>query len=157
MELLHAREIAIELMEKYGLIDKGWKFRWDNAKRRFGICIYSKFDSGRGGIIGLSQYLVDLNNEENVVDTILHEIAHALVGRGHGHDAIWKAKAIEIGCDGQRCYSGEDVNTPKPKYKGVCCNGHESFRHRKPNQKLSCGKCSRKFDEKYLLVWEPVK
>ena len=35
-----------------------------------------------------------------IKNTILHEISHAIVGKNHGHDDIWKNKAIEIGCDG---------------------------------------------------------
>lgn len=30
---------------------------------------------------------------------VLHEIAHAIVGRGHGHDEVWAAKAEEIGSE----------------------------------------------------------
>lgn len=29
---------------------------------------------------------------------LLHEIAHALVRPGHGHDQVWKDKALQIGC-----------------------------------------------------------
>ena len=35
---------------------------------------------------------------DHIRDTILHEIAHALVGPCHGHDAVWRQKAREIGC-----------------------------------------------------------
>ena len=37
------------------------------------------------------------HDPDEVRDTILHEIAHALVGPGHGHDAVWKAKCVEVG------------------------------------------------------------
>ena len=43
-------------------------------------------------------YILDYPTLKNLM---LHEIAHVLVGIGHGHDDIWKAKAIEIGCNGQ--------------------------------------------------------
>jgi len=36
-------------------------------------------------------------SDELVRDTLLHEIAHALVGTAHGHDEVWKAKCLEIG------------------------------------------------------------
>ena len=38
---------------------------------------------------------------QQVNDLILHEVAHALCPN-HGHDEVWKAKAIEIGCDGNQ-------------------------------------------------------
>lgn len=30
---------------------------------------------------------------------ILHELAHIAVGPGHGHDSVWRDKAISMGCD----------------------------------------------------------
>ena len=37
-----------------------------------------------------------------MTDTILHEMAHALVGQVHGHDAVWQAQVL--GCSGRRCH-----------------------------------------------------
>ena len=42
------------------------------------------------------------NGPEEVRDTILHEVAHALVGPGHGHDTVWKATAAQVGARPQR-------------------------------------------------------
>ena len=39
----------------------------------------------------------------DVRDTILHEIAHAIVGPGHGHDAVWQTAERRIGCTPKRC------------------------------------------------------
>ena len=137
MDLFKAQTLAKELMAQHNLIASGWWFSFDNAKRRFGVCNFALKK------IGLSSHLVKLNDEARVRNTILHEIAHALVGRKHGHNAIWRAKAIEIGCDGERCYSRETTNTPEARYIGTCPNGHISKRHKKPNPKrlISCGRC----------------
>ena len=151
MHLHEAKQLAIELMDKHGLLDTGWHFVFDNAKNRFGVCKH------RSKIVGLSQNLVALNSLEQVTDTILHEIAHALVGRGHGHDHVWRAKAIEIGCDGKRCYSSETVERPKGNYTAICPNPlckEEYIRHKRPNgKKQSCGKCTRRFNPDTILVW----
>jgi predicted SprT family Zn-dependent metalloprotease len=114
MNLLDAQRLANDLMAKHNLFIQGWRFEFDNAKRRFGACHYG---SKR---ITLSRALVELNDLETVKDTILHEIAHALVGYRHGHNSVWQAKALEIGCNGQRCYSSKEVTTPKLKYKATC-------------------------------------
>lgn len=43
-------------------------------------------------------------------DTILHEIAHALVGPNHCHDLVWKAKCLEIGATPRRCGASHDAD-----------------------------------------------
>jgi predicted SprT family Zn-dependent metalloprotease len=154
MNLTSAHLTAFELMKKHGLVAMGWTFKFDNAKSRFGVCRY------RSRVIGLSAPLTLLNDEAQVVDTILHEIAHALTPRHH-HDAVWRAKAIEIGCNGERCYSSADVNTPKGSYEAVCpCCKHTHAKFKKPKigREASCGKCGNgKFDRAKLLIWEKVK
>ena len=92
MDIHKARLLAVEKMKFHNLTD--WNFRFDNAKRRFGLCAY------KSKMISLSESLTELNPEEEVLNTILHEIAHALVGRGKGHTQVWKLKALEIGCNG---------------------------------------------------------
>lgn len=142
MELLQAQKLAIELMDEHGLLEQGWFFMFDNAKRRFGCCHhYMKR-------ISLSKPLTELREESSVRNTILHEIAHAIVGGRNGHNRIWRAKAIEIGCNGERC--SNDV-TIEGKWIGTCPNGHIHYRHRKPTES-SCAIClPTKFDRQYLI------
>jgi len=114
MKLQDAKTLAINLMEEHGLIDQKWYFEFDNAVRRFGRCSY------RTKKITLSKTLVELNDLAEVKDTILHEIAHALVGPRNGHNEVWRSKALEIGCNGKRCYSRDEVNTPLMRYQATC-------------------------------------
>jgi predicted SprT family Zn-dependent metalloprotease len=153
MNLLEAKKLAIDLMAKHGILDQGWRFQYDNARRRFGRCSY------RTKTISLSKHLVSLNDLENVKNTILHEIAHALTP-GHGHDRVWQRKAIEIGCNGERCYSSFDVQQPESRYIAECSGcGHTHKRHKMTDRlkygNQSCGKCSGgRYNEKYKLVWK---
>lgn len=144
MELEQAKQLALNLMDKHGLLLKRWKFAFDNAKERLGFCSYKKTT------ISLSQKFVPLLSVEEATDTILHEIAHALVGRRKGHGYEWRKKAIEIGCNGKRLYAGEAK--VEAKYRGICpvC-GRIIKRHRR--KRISCGKCSSSFNEKYLFIW----
>jgi predicted SprT family Zn-dependent metalloprotease len=146
MELKTTQELAESLMKLHGL--RNWRFEFDSAKRRFGCCSYGD------KTISLSRHLVLINSYESVKDTILHEIAHALTP-GHHHDNVWKRKAIEIGCNGERCYSSEDTNTIEGKYIAVCpgCNQtHRRFRVSRYN--TSCGRCSKgTYNENYKLVF----
>lgn len=151
MELNVAKNMAITYMEQYGLLEKGWYFEFDNAKRRFGCCFYDHKK------ITLSSHLVKLNDVKDVKDTILHEIAHALCP-GENHNEVWRKKAIEIGCDGKRCYDSNEVKTLDGNYRSTCNNCNRTFkRFRKPTYKQSCGKCSGStFNSKYILNWEKI-
>lgn len=153
MDLLEAKVLAVNLMVKHGIFAQGWRFQYDNARRRFGCCNY------RTKTISLSKHLVSLNDLANVKDTILHEIAHALTP-GHGHDRVWQRKAIEIGCNGERCYSSFDVQQPESRYIAECKGcGHTHKRHKMTDRtkygKQSCGRCSGgSYNEKYRLEWK---
>jgi predicted SprT family Zn-dependent metalloprotease len=154
MNLQDAKNLAIELLEKHDLLSSGWYFEFDNAKRRFGCCNYTQKR------ITLSKNLVGLNDEARVKNTILHEIAHALVGRRHGHDYVWRRKAIEIGCDGRRCYSSDKVVKPQSKYIAECSGCGKVHNRHKMTRSLkygssSCGPCSGgRYNEQYKLVWK---
>lgn len=152
MELSQTRTKAIELMQQHGL--SNWRFEFDPARRRFGICRYGR------KVIGLSRYLVALNDEAEVTNTILHEIAHALVGpENHGHGYVWKAKAREIGCDGQRCYDSNMVVRPRGAYTGTCPKcGKTHERSRASVRPAACGQCCRmynhnRYSEEFRLVF----
>lgn len=152
MDLVKAQELAVNLLYAHSLTNKGWRFQFDSAKRRFGCCKY------HSKVITLSKELTMLNEEGRVKNTILHEIAHALVGAGHGHNRVWQKKAIEIGCDGKRCYSIDSVVTPKANYLALCpgCN-REHKRMRRPTSNHSCGFCSNRYDERFKLSYKRVK
>ncbi len=148
MDLSIAEYCATSLMEKHNLIQNGWVFKFDNAITFFGRCHYGS------KTITLSKNLTLANDEQKVINTILHEIAHALTPN-HNHDPVWVRKAIEIGCDGKRCYSEEVINPITPKYTGVCPNGHEHKSHRKRvNMIQSCGMCDKKYNPSFLITWE---
>lgn len=136
MILEQAKDLALTLMYNHNLLDKGWYFEFDNSKRRLGCC---KFRSKR---ITLSKHITLINDETIIRNTILHEIAHALVGFKEGHGSIWRQKAIEIGCDGNRCCS--DSVRVEGKYVAECGGcGKIYHAHREKKNNSSCGICSK--------------
>lgn len=124
MNAFDAQQQMLQLMEQHGLPQQGWRFSFDRSVRRFGCCHHAQ------KLLTLSLKLVRLNDEAKVRDTMLHEIAHALVGAGHGHNSTWRRQAIAIGCNGQRCYSYADTATVPRKWKGTCSHcGRTIERH----------------------------
>ena len=98
------QQFAIEQLKHWGLTGdyrNDWCFVWDKSVRRYGQCRYHKQE------IGVSKHLVKLNSIEESKDVVLHEIAHALTGIGHGHDAVWKRMCIKVGARPERCYKPE--------------------------------------------------
>jgi predicted SprT family Zn-dependent metalloprotease len=136
------RQVALELMSRHGLA--GWSFAFNRRKRSMGLCRYGE------KVIELSIHLVDRNGPEEILDTILHEIAHALVGRRHGHDAVWKAKCIEIGAQPQRC---GQADMPEGRWRATCRSCGQVFsRHRKP-RRLNGWFCRLCGQERGQLSW----
>ncbi|MBZ5735408.1 SprT-like domain-containing protein [Nocardioides sp. TRM66260-LWL] len=144
MDLDAALRLATALLHEHGLDD--WQVRLDSAKRRAGVCRHDR------RIIGLSAPLTLLHAEAEVRETVLHEIAHALAGPEHQHDAVWRAIARRIGSTGARCVSPEAPRV-EGAWRGVCPAGHVVERHRRPERVLSCGRCSRVFSLEHVYAW----
>lgn len=153
MDLHKAQELCLELMNKYGLTkENGWTFEWSRSHNSAGRCVsYSKrshfthLKEYYGGVIKLSSFITPHHSYDEVLDTILHEIAHGLTP-GHHHDHVWKRKAIEIGCNGRRCYDVKgdlaDAREQASKVIGVCPKCKEKFfKTRMPKRNLWC-KCT---------------
>lgn len=100
---------AESLMERHGLAR--WSFQFDDASVRAGCCNF------RAKVISLSRLFALRAPDDEVRDTVLHEIAHALVGPEHGHDRVWLAAARSIGCSGRRCH---EVQFTPPRYIVSC-------------------------------------
>ena len=138
-----ARRLALDLMARHGL--DGWTFEFNWRKRTVGLCRYTT------KTIELSVYLVERNGPDEILDTLLHEIAHALVGPGHGHDAVWKRKCVELGAVPRAC---GDAAMPEGCWKAECAVCGARFdRHRKP-KRLRGWFCRRCGPQRGGLVWK---
>ena len=142
---LQALDIAHDLFVRHGLVN--YSFGFDRALRRAGQCDF------RARRITISKHLVQNCSLDQIEQVILHEIAHALVGKDAAHSRAWKAKAKQIGyrfepVDWQGMASGAK------SYRGVCPRGHEHFRIRKPAGPRSCRKCAGSFSREHLITWE---
>ena len=143
-ELQRVRIWADALIAQH--LDPSWSFGFDNAKRRAGLCDYTRKR------ISVSRYLAARHDDDDNHQTLLHEVAHALAGPGAGHGPQWKRVARDLGYVGGTTHHGETAVELAP-WVGVCPAGHVAYRHRRPARATSCAKCAPRFDERNLFSW----
>jgi predicted SprT family Zn-dependent metalloprotease len=140
------RDLARRLMDEHGL--KDWTLAFDRAQQRAGLC------KRKQRVISLSKPLMSLWTTEQVRDTILHEIAHALTPDDRGHGREWRMTCRKIGADPTRSWGHNGEQQIEGKHLGTCPMGHTIRRHRRPKAARSCGVCSTRFDNRYLITWK---
>ena len=142
MDLFEARRMAVTLMQEHGI--GRWRLVFDHAKTRAGHCHHDRRE------IALSAPLTRLHRAQDVRETVLHEIAHALVGPEHKHDDVWRVAAQRIGCSGSvTLVTSEQL---QHDWVGACAVDHETQRHRRPQRPLVCAECAR-VGLAELLTW----
>lgn len=80
-------------LDKYNLKDWHIRITQDSSMPFLGLCDHTN------KCIILNAFHIDIHPDDEVWNTIRHEVSHAIVGHGNGHNEIWAAKAKEIGCD----------------------------------------------------------
>lgn len=99
----------ISLVKLYPFLDS-WTLSFDHAKRRAGVCRLAQKK------IGISIWHVKNNCESTVLDTLLHEFAHAIafeLFQETGHGVRWKQIAKELGATPKA--TGQ-FNLPQPPW-----------------------------------------
>ncbi|MHA3722912.1 SprT-like domain-containing protein [Leucobacter sp. HY1910] len=145
-ELERVRVWGEALINMY-LPKQGWQFGFDHAKRRAGLCHFGKKQ------ITVSRYLAVKFSDEEIYQTLLHEVAHALAGPDAGHGPRWKRLAEVIGYVGGTTHQGEIAHEHAP-WVGACPAGHAHYKFRAPTRDVSCGRCQRGFSPAHLIRWQ---
>lgn len=148
---IQAKNLCLELMRRHRLF--GWRFRFIKSKRTAGRCLVPS--DGSPGMIELSVDVIEVNTWEDITDTILHEIAHALVGVDHGHDSVWRQMAIRIGAKPIRCSTSKTA--PTGRWQANCPNCRKPYhRYRRPKNPSGwfCPPCGQ---DKGSLVYTCVR
>lgn len=101
---------------------------FNTNRNRLGVCRHSK------RTVEFSERFLNVLPREEIVDVIKHEVAHAAVGPGHGHNGVWLAKYRALGGKGGRTI-GLDQETKRAvsKYAIKCAVTGEviAYRQRK--------------------------
>ena len=123
-----------------------WGFRFDNGKRRAGQCNYTE------RVISISKHLVAHHSLDDVQQVVLHEIAHAMVGKDAGHGPVFKKQAAALGYRG-RNFTGREIAANEAPWVGHCRAGHVHYRYRQPTRPLACGLCGKTFSRDNQITW----
>lgn len=109
-------------------LPKGWTFAWNNRVRANGVCFYNRME------IQLSKKLTPYRTWDDIHETIIHEIAHAIAGYEAKHGETWRTVYRGLGGSGNRCSS--DNASVNISHKWELRYGEELVKRyfRKPNQ-----------------------
>lgn len=97
MERTKATKFLRDTLDKNGLPDWHIRLTTDLTKSFLGLTSY------KDKTIILNAHHIDTHPEIEVIDTIYHEVAHALLPSYHAHDEVWQAKAKELGAKPVAC------------------------------------------------------
>lgn len=125
MDLKELESIAARELARHGL--HGWTFALAKAKRRLGVCKYKEKR------IEIAEYYARHSPEESVLDTLLHEVAHAIAGPAAGHGPRWKAVAARLGATPRSCESSGQAVTEPGDWRATCPACEKTYhRYRRP-------------------------
>jgi predicted SprT family Zn-dependent metalloprotease len=125
MDLEQLGAFAARELTKHGL--HGWTFGLAKTRRRLGVC---KYKSKR---IEIAEYYARNSPAESVLDTLLHEVAHAIAGPAAKHGPGWKAVAARLGATPRACETSGQAVVEPGDWKATCPACNKTFlRYRRP-------------------------
>ncbi|MCU0706023.1 MAG: SprT-like domain-containing protein [Fimbriiglobus sp.] len=133
MDLKILSEAAAALFAEHRLA--GWTFGLAGSKRRLGVCKY------RRKRIEISEFYATHNPDAAVLDTLLHEIAHALAGPAAKHGPVWQAVAVRIGATPRACDDSPDTVVQPGDWQTTCPSCHRTHHRYKRPRSLSGYRC----------------
>ena len=157
MDRNKATSFCRDKLLEHGLKDWHVRISTDATKPFLGLCSY------KDKCIILNAHHIDIHPEPDVVDTVLHEVAHALTP-GYGHDDVWRTKAKELGCTSlQPCshlsLSPEVIDAIRSGAEVKVEFEEEVIRHPKytvTRLQDKCSQCGRVAKEKSSAILEAV-
>lgn len=135
-------DLVVDTLKKHGLREKGWTFTVSRGKNILGSCVY------KTKTIKISKYLIQLGTDEEVRETVLHEVGHALAGGKAGHGWLWREKCRDVGLMNPKQYS-ENISYDPPHKITLDCSVHGIIekRHRRLKkgmlERMWCKDCGR--------------
>jgi len=133
MDLKELGDIASHEMMKYGLQE--WTFSLSAMKRCLGMCKY------RTKRIVIAEYYALNSPRETVLDTLLHEIAHAIAGPTARHGPAWKAVAVQVGAIPRACDTTQSPVLKPGDWQATCVACNKIYHRYKRPKTVSGYRC----------------
>lgn len=126
MNLIEVKRQAQQLLNEHGLAAQGWTVDFNNRRGAAGVCRY------RTRRIEFSIPAMRLLSDAECIDTVTHEVAHAIVGGAAGHGPVWKAQHRAMGGSGRASVNAPEVAKAIAKWRAECktSNAVLSYRNR---------------------------
>lgn len=112
MDTNTAHRIARQMLDEHGLRD--WSIKFNNARSQAGLCNYTRKQ------LTFSTLLFGKFDTALALNTITHEVAHALCDKAEGHGVGWQRQHKALGGDGLRCWSDPATASATALWKGLC-------------------------------------
>lgn len=133
MNINDIEKLTKEKLTEYNL--NTWHVVIGNGRRLYGCCRYSKKE------IWLSLQFINSATDEQILDVILHEIAHALVGLGIGHGKRWKVEAKKLGAIPKSIVKGINIDMAWIATCSKCGKIFNRMKRTKQGKIYLCNKC----------------
>ena len=107
-------EVVADAKDKFGVDirrDEYFSLTFSNTKRAAGQCNYTTKE------VKISRHHIAVNDEDVVLETIRHEVAHALCP-GQGHNDVWRRTLLKLGGTGAQ-YVCEEANRPQHAWEVI--------------------------------------
>jgi predicted SprT family Zn-dependent metalloprotease len=101
--------------------------------------------------IHLARWHVRQSRRADIVDTLLHEAAHALAGTGTNHGPVWKRWAVRLGANPRRTLPAEvwrdsPAAARPPRWLARCRACGQEYRRQRRRRHVVCGRCGGTLD-----------
>ena len=144
MDLEELETIAAQELKEHGL--RGWTFGLAGMKRRLGVCKY------RQKRVEIADFHARNNPPEVVLDTLRHEIAHAIAGPAARHGPRWRVVAVRLRATPRSCDDSPETVVTPGDWRATCPTCTKTYhRYRRPKS-LSGYRC--RCDARSPLVFE---
>ncbi len=151
MDVKQLEEIAAREFKKHDL--RGWTFGLASTRRQLGVCKY------RTKRIEIAEYYARNSPPEMVLDTLMHEIAHAIAGPAAKHGPAWKAVAVRLGAVPLSFKRSSQVVVKPGDWRAICPACGKTFDlYRRPKSLTGyrC-KCSARSPLTFEYIGDPIR